>query len=285
MNELIRTLQSVDIAIYDFLGRFAGNWVVARLVSHEETNNILKGGLFFAFFWYAWFRVRPDQAKQRKAIIAILIGAVLAIIVARTVAFAVPFRVRPMDDPHLTHPVYAVASNADLENWSSFPSDSAAYFFALAFGLAYLFRRLTIPVTLYTALWICLPRIYLGIHYTSDIVVGGGIGILTVWLSLHSGFVNSAIADRALKAAETGPQWFYAIAFLVSFEMATVFAELRDVGRGILHWTLFAFHVQYKHHSSPFDEWGGLCVMAILFLAGCYAALVLRRKYRGEIHR
>jgi len=286
MNELIRAVRGADIAVYHFLTRYAGNWALARIVSHEEQNNILKGGLFFALFWCAWFRADGDRDKRRKAIFAILIGSVVAIIVARTVAFAAPFRVRPINDPGLAHPAYSVPFAANLENWSWFPSDTAAYFFALAFGLAYLFRRYAIPVMLYTAAWICLPRLYLGVHYASDVVVGSVIGVLSVWLTLHSGIVESSAADRALAAAETKPEWFYPAAFLVSFEMATVFAELRDLGRAALHLTLLMLDVRYKHSSSPLDEWGGLCVLAALFLVGAYVARSVHRKHRGIVqHR
>jgi len=42
--------------------------------------------------------------------------------------------------------------------------------------LAYLLRRYAVTILLYTVVWVCLPRIYLGIHYVSDIVVGIVIG-------------------------------------------------------------------------------------------------------------
>jgi PAP2 superfamily len=142
-------------------------------------------------------------------------------------------------------------------NWSSFPSDTAAYFFALAFGLAYLSRRLAIPIILYTAAWVCLPRMYLGLHYASDIVVGAAIGITTVWVSLRSELLQAMVARRLLSAMETTPEWFYAIAFLVSIEMATVFEGFRHAGNSILHSVLFGL-LGYKQSGPfrPIDAWG-----------------------------
>ena len=157
MNELLQAIRSIDLRIYNFFGLFAGNRILDRLATHEEGNNLLKGGIFFATYWYLWFRVGPDLAKRRKAIIAIMIGSMLATIVARTIAFAAPFRLRPMCDPTIAHLSYSVPLTANLENWSSFPSDTAAYFFALAFGLAYLLRRLAAPIMLYTAVWVSPP--------------------------------------------------------------------------------------------------------------------------------
>src|SRR5208337_2275550 len=127
-----------------------------------------------------------------------------------------PFRLRPNYDPTLVHPSYSIPLVPDIENWSSFPSDTAAYFFALAFGLAYLLRRFAIPILLYTAAWVCLPRMYLGLHYASDIVAGIAIGITMVWVLFRSDLLQSIVARRLLVAMEAKPQWFYAIAFLVS---------------------------------------------------------------------
>ena len=56
-----------------------------------------------------------------------------------------------------------------------------------------------------------------------------------VWVSLGSDQLQSIVVRRLLAAIETRPQWFYAVAFLVSFEMATLFNGLRSAGRAVLH--------------------------------------------------
>ena len=281
MHELVQAIRSVDFDVYHFLSHLAGNWFLDRLAGYEEANNLLKGGIFFAMYWYLWFRVGPDLAKRRKAIIAIVIGSILAIIVCRTIAYITPFRVRPIYDQTLAHPSYSIPLTPNLENWSAFPSDTAAYFFALAFGLAYLLRRIAIPIMLYTAVWVCLSRMYLGLHYASDIVVGIGIGIMMAWFSLRSDALESMITRPALATMETRPQWFYTIAFLLSFEMATVFDDLRQVGRGVLNVALVALHMhKYAGPIRPIDEWGGLLAMIFLATAG-YVVHVLYRKFHS----
>jgi undecaprenyl-diphosphatase len=279
MNGLLQAVRSVDIGIYHFFCLFAGNALLDRLVSHEEANNLLKGGVFFAVYWHLWFRTSHERDSRRGTIVAVLIGAVLTIIVARTVSFIAPFRVRPIFDPTIVHAVYSIPMKPNLENWSAFPSDTAAYFFALAFGVMYLSRRLAVPIALYTLGWICVPRMYLGVHYASDIVVGGAIGIVTAWLSLRSEFLRSTVVRPALTAAEKSPQWFYATAFLVSFEMATVFGGLRDAGSSVLHGVLLALHLQsqHSHLNRPIDAWGGLLAMAGFLVAAGYVFYVLRR--------
>lgn len=282
MNELFHAIRSLDAAICRFLWTYASDLFLDRLASHEEANNLLKGGIFFFIYWYLWFRATPDQNSRRRTIIAAITGALLSVIVARAAAIITPFRVRPIYDPTLTHPFYPIPLSGNLEHWSSFPSDTAAYFFALAFGIAYLRRRLALPVMLYTAVWICLPRMYLGLHYFTDIVAGGLIGISVAWFSVRSDLLQSVVVRRVLTATDKSPEWFYAVAFLVSFEMATIFQELRDTGRGVLH-ALFALHVPFRHANGnrPIDEW--LEFLAVFGLAGAaYVAVTLYRKFQAN---
>jgi membrane-associated phospholipid phosphatase len=257
MSVFIHSINSLDVSIYYFLSRFAGNYFLYHLVTQKESNYLFKGEIFLSLCWYLWFRNLPDKGQCRRAIMAIMIGAVLSIIVTRIIAFIAQFRVRPVYHATLAHGSYSIPVTADIVNWSSFPSDTAAYFFALAFGLAYLSRRLAIPIILYTAAWVCLPRMYLGLHYASDIVVGAAIGITTVWVSLRSELLQAMVARRLLSAMETTPEWFYAIAFLVSIEMATVFEGFRHAGNSILHSVLFGL-LGYKQSGPfrPIDAWG-----------------------------
>lgn len=289
MNPAFQAIHSIDLRIYRFLSGFAGNWILDRLASQEESNNLLKGGILFAAYWYLWFRIGPDRESRRRSIIAIAIGAILAIVVARTISSLAPFRLRPIYDPMLTHPLYSIPVMGNLENWSAFPSDTAAYFGALAFGLVYLLRRLAIPIMLYTAGWICLPRMYLGFHYASDIVVGILIGITMGWVSLRSDLLQSILARRVLTAIETRPEWFYAIGFLISFEMATVFAGSRSAGSALLHAALVKLHLGSVHSGSnrPIDEWGGLAAAGFLVIAvyGVFVLLPKLRLHRGSVNK
>jgi membrane-associated phospholipid phosphatase len=235
MNVLLQAIRSVDIGVYHFLNGYAGNWFLDRVVSHEEAANILKGGLFLALYAYVWFRGGTDQRKRRSEIVAILTGTLLTLAVTRLIADLAPFRVRPMYFPHRPHS-FPIALN--MENWSSFPSDTAAYFIALAYGLAHLMRRYAGPIMLYTVVWICLPRMYLGEHYLSDILAGAAIGLTVVWIALRSEWLRSGLADRVLAFTDAKPQVFYGIAFLVSFEMGVLFNDVRVASRGLFHLAL-----------------------------------------------
>lgn len=105
MNVFLHAICSVDLNIYHFLSGFAGNWILDRLAGQEETNNLLKGGIFFAMYWHIWFRIDDDKERSCRAIITIFIGTILSVVVVRTIAYITPFRVRPIYDSTLAHPL------------------------------------------------------------------------------------------------------------------------------------------------------------------------------------
>jgi hypothetical protein len=186
-------------------------------------------------YWYFWFRGGPDQERRRRAIIAIIFGTLLALAINRAVSSLTPFRVRPMFDMALQHRPLAVEPHSDLEDWSSYPSDHAAYLCALAFGLICLARKRAVPIILYAVGWICLPRMYLGIHFASDIAVGALIGVATILVVLRLDWIRSSLASRVLDFVNARPQWFYMVAFLILFEMGGLFGDVRGPVHLLLH--------------------------------------------------
>jgi undecaprenyl-diphosphatase len=235
MNSLIHAILTVDFGVHRFLGGFAGNWLLDRITNFEESNHLFKGGLFLAMYAYFWFRVGPNQEKNRRAILAILTGTLLTLVVSRTIADLAPFRLRPIHNLDLPQFAYSLPIARNLEDWSAFPSDTAAYFFALACGLAHLSRRYSIPVLLYTAIWICFPRLYLASHYLSDIVAGTVIGIVLVKICLKSEWLQQTVVSPTLRWMDAKPQVFYSIGFLIFFEMGVLFDDVRWAMRSLFH--------------------------------------------------
>jgi ABC-type nitrate/sulfonate/bicarbonate transport system permease component len=79
-----------------------------------------------------------------------------------------------------------------------------------------------------------LPRIFLGLHYPTDVLGGAvlGIGIACV---MNANAIRTRIAAPMLAFAQCYPGVFYAAAFLLSFELTTQFDELRVLAHGLLH--------------------------------------------------
>jgi len=276
MSVLLQMIQNVDVVIYHFFNEFAGNRFLDYLASFEENNNLLKGGLFLAMYCYLWFRAGSDQDRRRRAIIAIVAGALLALVASRTIADFAPYRIRPMYDLHLQHHPYAFPISPNLIKWSAFPSDTATFFFALAFGLAHLSRRLTIPAMLYVAGWICLPRLFLGVHYASDEVVGGVIGITAVWASLNVGWLQSGLATGLLALVKSKPEVFYPAAFLTSFEMGVLFDDIRAAASTV-------FHIAHVEVSEFHLGLAAFATLGFLAIAG-YLVFLARKRRKFAFH-
>jgi undecaprenyl-diphosphatase len=261
MHSILEFIRNADIQFYYLLCRAHGNWWLDRMVSHQESNNLLKSGLFVATYLYFWFRKDSKQEERRRSTLIVIAATLLGLVVTRALATALPFRVRPLYDTDLQHYPLSIPIPTNFVGWSSFPSDHAAYFAALGLGLICLSRRLTIPVTIYVAGWICLPRMYLGIHYASDIVVGAAIGVATVWAALRARWIRFHVADPVLALAHAKPQLFYPVAYLVLFEMSLLFADIREPIRSLLH--VASISPGYKAIAAVFVLLGSLCAIGI----------------------
>ncbi len=65
----------------------------------------------------------------------------------------------------------------------SMPSNHAANIFSLAVILSYFYNRIKIPCFIF-AITISLSRVYVGVHYPGDIIVGGLFGYLIGWFTI-----------------------------------------------------------------------------------------------------
>ena len=130
-------------------------------------------------FWFLFFREGPKQEKQRNILLLTLLGAFVAISVALLVNTTFPFIPRPYVNGELSlTPLIGLPAEAGsgLFFVSSFPSDTAALFFAIAAGIFWVSRPVGICMLIYTAIFIAFPRIYLRLHYPTDILAGALIG-------------------------------------------------------------------------------------------------------------
>jgi undecaprenyl-diphosphatase len=218
-----------DLGIIHFLNAFAHrsegfDSFVVFLVGSD----LLKGGVLMALFWGAWVSRGTDQPERRQALVFGLITSALSVFVARALAVSLPFRVRPLQNPFLDFRLpYSVDPSA-LIGWSSFPSDHAVLFFGLATTLYMVSKRLGILAFLQAFFIVCLPRVYTGIHYPSDIIAGAVLGCAIASLA---GFatLRARVTRPALHWMEKYPASFYASLFLCTFEVAELFNTVRII--------------------------------------------------------
>ena len=224
-------MQPIDTAILLWLNQFFGiSKTFDYLVFMVSENELLKGGVLVTLLWWFWFRKDVNAQRTRDKIVVILVACVLAIGLARGLAFALPFRARPLANPVINGVWLAGGFDSNgLPPWSSFPSDHAVLFMAFVAGIWSISKKWGIAVFAYVFLMVMFPRMYLGIHYPSDILVGALIGLLTTWLLLVTP-ASRWLAKPALWWQENHTGTFYAALFFVTYQIGMMFEPVRDLG-------------------------------------------------------
>ena len=126
--------------------------------------------------------------KHRKAGVAVLAGLALEVACCNLVLKPLVGRIRPCDvNPAVQ---LLVARPDDF----SFPSGHTGASFAAVSALYFSRSRLWMP-SLILAVLIAFSRLYLYVHYPTDILAGALLGIMTGW----AGNLVSAYANRKLR--------------------------------------------------------------------------------------
>ncbi|MDL2261789.1 phosphatase PAP2 family protein [Methanimicrococcus sp. OttesenSCG-928-J09] len=176
MNHLIDLIQTVDFAVISWIYQAGGNSenifiplldFIAVLFSYLGTLRI--GAVIFGI--YFWFK------KETRPITIVLFAAILLSCSITWIIKEIVDRPRPY--------IMLGLSAADIlihtDPTVSFPSGHAASAFTTAAVVSYYFRKWLILVL--TAACIAgLARIYLLVHYPSDVLAGAIIGIFCAFI-------------------------------------------------------------------------------------------------------
>ena len=216
-----------DLTILSFLNRFAHRSpTFDEAVLLVSGNTLLKGGVVVAILWWIWFQQEDNQEKRESVLVAIVAGF-LGLAISRILSWTI-FRARPLNEPQLSFQLPYGSVPVGFEGASSFPSDHAVLFFALAAGLFLASRRVGSVALIYVALVICLPRVYLGVHYPTDILAGAALGIALAGM-LHLPAIRKPITAWAFGWMDSAPGTFYACFFLLTYQIADLFNPLREI--------------------------------------------------------
>ncbi|HMA00684.1 MAG TPA: phosphatase PAP2 family protein [Steroidobacteraceae bacterium] len=222
-------MNAFDAEILRFLNQFAQHSRVLDLTARALViSSLAKGALLVAAMWWFWFKPGDTAERNRKVVIATLLSAVAAVIAGRLMALYLPFRVRPIHSPGFGFVLPFGTTEEGLRGWSSFPSDHAMAFFAASTGLWFISRRLGAILSLYVALFVALPRVYLGLHYPSDILAGAFIGVFFGCLA-NLEPLRTRLSAPALRWADIHPPSFYAFLFFFTEGMLTLFGDERHL--------------------------------------------------------
>lgn len=222
-------LAGLDVSVFRALNDLCGfHPTLDRIAVHVE---IVKGSLFMGIIGLLWYRPNKEMPRRRETLITMILIVALSLIVSRIISMLLPFRARPM---------YSIGANApslewhpELEHWSSFPSDNATYLFAIAAGLWLVSRWFGLLFGAVAGL-VALARVYLGIHYPGDVLVGALIGVATS-VAVNREAIRRRIAAPILALEPRYTPYFYGLFFLVLGEVSGGFQTARRIAVAIVH--------------------------------------------------
>ncbi|MBB5508315.1 phosphatase PAP2 family protein [Paraburkholderia atlantica] len=226
-------MNSFDSTIETYLSSIHFGHFATQSIQAIADLYTFKGLVLIAVLWWIWFQQDAHAERRREIVLATLLSGVVALFVGRLLAHWLPFRVRPIYSTEL-HLQFASGATkaAQLSDWSSFPSDHAMLWMAIATGIFLVWRGIGVLALLYTAVFICLPRAYLGFHYPTDLLVGAAVGI-AITLILTRDAIRTRYATPMLRWIERHPGPAAMLAFILCLQLVTQFEELRALACGV----------------------------------------------------
>ncbi|WP_339916564.1 phosphatase PAP2 family protein [Yeosuana marina] len=204
--------------------------VLTKIMFAIVDNSLVKGGVMMAVLWYLWFNKNSLRSYNREKISLTLYTTILAIFIGRGLANLLPFRARPILNPEFNFPYELYG----LDTWSSFPSDHAILFFALATGIFRVSKKWGLFSYAYVIVLICLPRIYLGFHYPTDVLAGAAIGVFLIW-AISVLKISRRLEKKTITLSIKYPGIFYSCLFILSYQIATLFDDSRHLVNSMYH--------------------------------------------------
>ena len=217
--------QRLILAVNQYAGRsLAFDTFVVQL----STTDLLKGGVVLGVFWWLWFSAGPDVRAVRVRLLATLAAGALAAVAGRVLADTLPFRTRPLHEAALHFRLPLTEGHDLLRNFSSFPSDHAMLFAALSVGVFFVSKRAGIFLMVWSFLVVLMPRLYMGLHYPSDLLGGVLFGAAIAFV-LQRRAVRERLAAPCLTWLDRQPASFYTSMYLATLQVGTLFADVRGI--------------------------------------------------------
>jgi undecaprenyl-diphosphatase len=185
--------------------------------------------VYSAGLWWAWFSKKQNNDRNKELVLLIVIGTIIAVAIGKAISFVIPFSLRPVFNSDLNFTLPCGTLMPELRAWNAFPSDHAVLFFCISTGFFLMYRGISWLWYAYTFMVICFPRIYLGMHYPTDVVGGAFIGTAVMYALYRTKYTNIAMS-KLLVLSEKYTCQFHACLFVATYEVANMFWEIRIAG-------------------------------------------------------
>ncbi len=184
---------SFDIRSTTYLAKLLGRHPLFDLAIESAIRHHVLGGFYFAAcLFILWGQAaRPGGQELRRRILTIIFGSLVAIALTFLAGGFVSW-LPPSRHPGLGH-LYPEYLTPNI-NINSFPSQSTALYTAVAVGVFSLQRAMGSALLAGVLVLVSLPRLYLGGHYPTDVLVGlvlGFVGYLGARI-----FLERSLASR-----------------------------------------------------------------------------------------
>lgn len=177
--------ETINQTVFASINGYAGQNALLDAFVLELMNNHIFKGVIVAMVLVALWASQGDQSEHRRTgVISTILISMVGIFLGRLLAKTLPFSLRPINTPDLVVNIPIGSAANVLEGWSSMPSDHAVMYFALATSVFLISRWVGAFLFVHAAVVVSLTRVFTGVHWPLDVVVGAAIGVSTA-LVLH----------------------------------------------------------------------------------------------------
>lgn len=226
MNSLLMTLAGLDKEVLLTLNSFAAGhktfWELAN-------NSLFRGFPLFFSLVVLWFS--GDDRERRGRMLAGLLAVCLATLLSAWSQFHIAVHIRPILDPELH--LQNVNQAWTWDRTSSFPSDTATMYFALATVVLLEARLAGLFCFAWVTAVIAIPRVIFGLHYPSDIIGSVVLGPGFVFICAKSLYLRR-LFERALMLFKDHMHVVHALLFVLLREMSEVFLSSQALAKQLI---------------------------------------------------